>query len=170
MTATSPPLTRAARVGLTVLLAIYGVIIVLNPDEFRLIDSVDLAIHETGHLVFGFFGEFLGFLGGTLFQLIVPLTFFGYFLFHGDRFAASVVVWWVAQNLWNISVYMKDARSQLLPLVGGGEHDWAYLFGRLGWLGRDQAIGQSVFGLGVLVFVFSVVWSTMNIGVRPASD
>ena len=89
MTATPPPLTRAARVGLTVLLAVYGVIIILNPDEFRLIDNVDLAIHETGHLGFGFFGEFLGFLGGTLFQLIVPLTFFGYFLYHGDRDGAK---------------------------------------------------------------------------------
>jgi len=38
-----------------------------------------------------------------------------------------VALWWVAQNLWNISVYVKDARAEELPLVGGGEHDWNYL-------------------------------------------
>ena len=169
MTAASPRLTSSARVGLVVLLAGYGFIIARSPDEFRLIENVDLAIHETGHLVFGFFGEFVGFSGGTLLQLIVPITFFGYFRYHGDRFAASVVLWWVAQNLWNISVYVKDARSQLLPLVGGGEHDWAYLLGNMGLLERDQGVGQTVFLLGLLVFIASIVWSAMNIG-APVHD
>ena len=33
--------------------------------EGSLLDGVNLAIHETGHLVFGPFGEFIGFAGGT---------------------------------------------------------------------------------------------------------
>ena len=123
MTATPPRLTSAARVGLIVLLAAYGLIILSSPDQFRLIDNVDLAIHEAGHVFFNPFGEFIGFLGGTLLQLIVPVSFFGYFLHRGDRFAAAVLLWWVVPNCWNVSVYIKDARSQLLPLVGGGEHD-----------------------------------------------
>ena len=170
MTATSTRLTPAARLGLIVLLAAYGLIILRSPDQFRLIDNVDLAIHEAGHVVFGFFGEFVAFLGGTLFQLIVPITFFGHFLYHGDRFAASVLLWWVAQNCWNISNYVKDARSQLLPLVGGGEHDWAYLLGRLGWLERDQGIGQLVFAIGVIVFVVSIGSSVFNLSARSPGD
>lgn len=170
MTSATPPMTRAARIGLTVLLAGYGLIIITNPDTFRLIDNVDLAIHETGHLFFGPFGEFFGSLGGTAFQLIVPATFVGYFLYHGDRYAAAVLLWWVAQNCWNISVYMKDARSQLLPLVGGGEHDWAYLFSRLGWLDHDRGIAQATFVVGVMVFVTSIVWSARNVGSRTNGD
>ena len=37
-------MTPAARVGLIVLLAAYGLIILRSPDQFRLIDNVDLAI------------------------------------------------------------------------------------------------------------------------------
>ncbi len=94
-----------------------------DPGNFGLLDALDLAIHEGGHVFFGIFGEFMGFLGGTLFQLLVPLTFLLYFLQRHDRFAAAVVLWWIGQNLWNISVYVKDARSMELPLVGGGYHN-----------------------------------------------
>jgi hypothetical protein len=108
-----------ARQLLVVALFVYGIVCLRDPGTFRLLDNVDLAIHETGHLVFAPFGEFLGFLGGTLLHLLFPLLFYGYFLRQQDRFAASVLLWWVAQNLWNISVYMADARAQRLPLVGG---------------------------------------------------
>jgi hypothetical protein len=33
-------------------------------------DSVDLAIHEAGHPLFGIFGEFIGYAGGALMQLL----------------------------------------------------------------------------------------------------
>jgi hypothetical protein len=42
----------------------------------------------------------------------------------GDRHGATVPLWWLGQNCWNISVYIKDPRAQELPLVGGGEHDY----------------------------------------------
>ena len=61
-----------------------------------------------------------------------------------------MVLWWIGQNFWNISVYVKDARSMELPLVGGGYHDWNYLLDAVGLLHRDQQTGQVVFGLGVL--------------------
>ncbi len=100
----------------------------------------------------------------------MPNTFFGHFRYNVDRFAASVLLWWVAQNCWNISNYVRDARSQLLPLVGGGEHDWAYLLGRLGWLERDQGIGQLVFAIGVIVFVVSIGSSVFNLSARSPGD
>jgi hypothetical protein len=159
----STDLTPKAKIALTLFLAIYGVIILRDPSTFRLLDNVDLAIHEAGHVFLGPFGEFVGFLGGTLFQLIVPLTFLGYFLYHGNRYAASVVLWWVAQNLWNISVYVKDARSMELPLVGGGEHDWAYILGELGLLHRDQGIGQTFVAVGVILFALSIAGGVRRI-------
>ncbi|UCF41635.1 MAG: hypothetical protein JSW43_04720 [Gemmatimonadota bacterium] len=129
-----------------------------DPGNFGLLDGVDLAIHEAGHVFFGLFGEFMGFLGGTLFQLLIPVTFLGYFLQRHNRFAAAVMLWWVAQNLWNISVYVKDARDMLLPLVGGGQHDWNYLLEAIGQLHRAQEIGQAVFVAGVLCAVVAVAW------------
>ncbi|MGH9887613.1 MAG: hypothetical protein ACREBE_18935 [bacterium] len=148
---------RAGRIGLTVILALYGFALLRHPDMGSLMDSVDLPIHETGHLVFSPFGEFVQFLGGTLFQLIMPSAFVAYFLHRRDRHAASVALWWVAQNFWNISVYVKDARNQDLDLVGGGEHDWAYLLGHLGWLKQDQRIGHGIWLIGVLLFLVAIV-------------
>ncbi len=171
MTDTATPLTRNARFALTVILAVYGFVLLLDPGTYRLIDNVDLAIHEAGHVFFGPFGEFIGFLGGTLMQLIVPVTFLGYFLHRRDQYAASVLLWWVGQNLWNISVYVKDARSMELPLVGGGVHDWRVILGETGLLPRDQEIGQAVYSVGVLCYLISIGWGILAaIGQGPAEE
>jgi hypothetical protein len=148
---------RRARLLLTGALALYGIPCLLRPESGRILDAVDLAIHETGHLVFAPFGEFMGFFGGTLFQLALPVTFVVYFWRRADRHAATVALWWVAQNCWNISVYVRDARAQALPLVGGGEHDWTYLLGRLEWLQHDHAIALDVRLLGAAVYVYAIV-------------
>ena len=118
------PGERRWRLGLTALLALYGWLCMQSPGDYRWLDSLDLAIHETGHLIFAFDGETLGILGGTLLQLIVPALFAVALWRSGDRHGATVPLWWMGQNCWNISVYIKDARAQQLPLVGGGEHDW----------------------------------------------
>ena len=148
---------RRSRLLLTIFLAIYGAACLAHPESGGFLDAVDLGIHETGHLVFGPFGEFVGFAGGTLAQLIMPAMFAFYFWRQGDRHAATVPGWWFAQNLWNISVYAADARTQALPLVGGGEHDWAYLLGRLGWLQLDTRISRLIWLVGVIIYLVSIV-------------
>jgi hypothetical protein len=157
---------RLVRLLLTAALALYGVPCLLRPESGRILDAVDLAIHETGHLVFAPLGELMSFLGGTLFQLAIPVAFVVYFWQRADRHAASVALWWVAQNCWNVSVYVADARTQALPLVGGGEHDWAYILGRFGWLKHDQALALDIRLLGAAIYVFAVVagfrWAGMT--------
>ncbi len=168
-----PALVRNARLALLVLLVLYGIAYMRDPSGGHLIDGIDLAIHETGHLVFAPFGEIIQFAGGTLFQLIVPITFLVYFLRFAptrDRFAASVMLWWIAVNLWNIAVYMADARTQALPLVGGGEHDWAFLFGRFGLLNQDASIARGVSGLGGLVFLVAIVRGYLAATAPAAAD
>lgn len=148
--------TKNLRLIAVGLLALYGLVCLRTPNSGRLLDGVDLAIHETGHIVFSPFGEVITALGGTLFQLLIPATFVVYFWRRRDRFAAGFALWWVAQNLWNISVYVRDARAQELPLVGGGEHDWTYLLGEAGWLARDVALGEAVHALGVAVYLAAI--------------
>lgn len=157
---------RRWRGALTAILAVYGWLCLRTPGEYRWLDSLDLAIHETGHLLFAFGGEFLTLLGGTLFQLLVPAAFVAALWRQGDRHGATVPLWWLGQNCWNVSVYIKDARAEELPLVGAGEHDWALLLGQLGWLERDQAIGGAVFLLGVLLYGVAVVggWRALTPG------
>lgn len=152
-----------ARRLFTLLLLVYGLYDLTHLGRGTLLDGVDLAIHETGHLLFGPFGEFIGFAGGTLLQLIMPATFVVYFARRGDEHAASVALWWVGQNCGHIAYYAADARAQELPLVGGGEHDWNYLLGRLGLLARDQAISRAIVFLGVLLVLASAAWGLARV-------
>ncbi|MEA2724316.1 MAG: hypothetical protein QOH59_2087, partial [Gemmatimonadales bacterium] len=159
---------RRWRAVLTLVLAIYGYLCLRNPGEYRWLDSLDLAIHETGHLVFMFGGETLTILGGTLFQLIVPAAFVVALWRAGDRHGASVPLWWLGQNCWNISVYIRDARAQELPLVGGGEHDWAALLGQWGLMSRDGQIADAVHLLGVMIYLVAIVggWVVLRHGTQ----
>lgn len=153
----------------TLFLLVYGLYDLSHPGRGTLLDGVDLAIHETGHMVFAPFGEFIGFAGGTLFQLIMPATFVVYFARRGDEHAASVALWWVGQNCGHIAYYAADARAQDLPLVGGGEHDWNYLLGRLGLLAHDQGISRAIVCTGVLLVLCSAGWGLARAG-RPTAD
>jgi hypothetical protein len=50
---------------------------------------------------------------------------------------------WLFENLLNIARYMADARAQILPLVGGGEHDWTNIFSRWDVLASDTLIAPA---------------------------
>jgi hypothetical protein len=123
--------------------------------------GIDLGIHEAGHLVFSGLGRFLMVAGGTILQLLAPTAAGIVFLRRHDRFAACFAAAWLGVNLVEVSVYMADARAQVLPLVtvGGGDamHDWAYLFGRMGLLRHDTTIALLVRGAGFLVHAAAVV-------------
>ncbi len=168
-----PVMTRTERrwrQALTACLAIYGAWCVAKPDQFHFLDGLDLPIHETGHLVFAWGGEVITALGGTMFQLIVPLLFVVYFWRRGDRHAATIPLWWAGQNCWNIARYVADARAMELPLVGGGEHDWTFLLGVWGVLSSDTLIARNVRSVGTLIIAASVVigwWALASIKAEP---
>ncbi|MCS7311293.1 MAG: hypothetical protein NZ742_00020 [Acidobacteria bacterium] len=147
---------RILRTAGIVLVGIYGIVCAKDPTDFGFLDGVDLIFHEAGHVIFGVFGEFVGVLGGTLMQVLVPVSIVVYFYVHRQVYSAAVVLFWVAQNCFNISVYIKDARAQVLPLLGEG-HDWNYLLGRLGLLSWDQALGNLVYAVGLVLLGVSVV-------------
>ena len=67
---------------------------------------------------------------------------------------SALGVVWLMQNFLNIARYMADARAQVLPLVGGGEHDWAHILSRWGSLQADTLLAWrlSTFAwLGVII-------------------
>src|SRR5206468_9796060 len=83
---------RRLRLALTAFLALYGIVLALHPERYGWLDSLDVAIHEVGHPLFGVFGEFIGMLGGTLMQLLIPALFVCDFRRRGDRHAATVEI------------------------------------------------------------------------------
>ena len=80
----TPPAVRARlnyfKAGFIGLVGLYGVVCAVNPKTYRFLDRVDLVFHEAGHLIFGFFGEFIGVLGGSLMQVLIPAIVTGYFI------------------------------------------------------------------------------------------
>ena len=129
-----------------------------NPirEAFWFLDGVDLIIHEAGHPLFGAFGiSFVGFLGGTLMQLIMPIAFYVYFLRHTQPKSADICLFWIGQNFLNVGRYMADARAQEMPLLGG-EHDWAYMLDEVGLLRFDTVLGHLMDFLGCTLIAFSI--------------
>jgi len=145
----------------TALIGIYGLVCVRSVDEGSFLDRVDLIAHEAGHLLFEYFGEFMLVIGGTLGQLLIPAGIALYFASRREFHSSTVVLFWLGQSLLNVSVYVKDAAAMDLPLVslGGGDsiHDWNWLLLKFNVLAWDQAIGNSVYVLGVLVIIASVM-------------
>lgn len=95
-----------------------------EPGYVPLLDDANLLFHEAGHIVFGLFGDTPGLYGGTLGQLFFPVAIIvGFWRQRAPvSFAAGWV--WFFENFFNVARYVADARTQALPLVGGGEHDW----------------------------------------------
>jgi hypothetical protein len=162
------------RVAFLGLIAIYAIARVRNPEYWDPLDDLDLAVHEAGHLVFSAFGETLTVLGGSAFQVIVPLAFVAYFARTKQRYAAAVTLSWVGVNLLNVARYIGDARAQDLPLLGGENtiHDWWYLLINWDLLPRDTTIARWVHFFGVVAFLGSILWGVLAIRApsRPAED
>jgi hypothetical protein len=165
-------LRTRVRIAFLVLIAIYAVVRVRNPEHWDPLDDLNLAVHEAGHLVFSAFGETLTILGGSLFQVIVPLTFVGYFVRTKQRYAAAVTTAWVGVNLLNVARYIGDARAQDLPLLGGEDsiHDWWYLLINRDLLPHDLVIARWVHFLGVVAFLSSLLAGVMTLKSRGAPD
>lgn len=153
------PVTQGGCIGLTV-----GVAVILwfafrtESHWVPVLDGANLAIHEAGHPLFGLLWGRLMVYGGTLLQLIFPLIFAVHFYREAHTTGVAVSVAWFGENLLNVGRYMADARAQLLPLVGGGEHDWTEIFSRWHVLHLDTRIGGFTRGLGALILIGAVVW------------
>jgi hypothetical protein len=126
-------------------------------------DVVFVPIHEGGHLLFRFFGEFLAIAGGTILQLAVPAMLAIFFIFQRQIPGATFCLFFFFEQFLPIATYMADARAQELRLLTVGDsdnviHDWAYLFGRLGVLDHDTQIAHFVRILGWFGMLGTFAW------------
>lgn len=152
-------LQRNARIAFALFAAWYVGRPVFNPFHYVILRDIILATHEAGHLLFMPFGEFVMVLGGTLFQVLFPLVFVGYFVYRRDAYAASILCLWVAFALTDAALYIGDARTRQLPLLGGDPsgHDWTFLLIQMDLLERDRAIAGVVRGAGQLIYAGAVI-------------
>lgn len=107
--------------------------------------GINLGFHEMGHAIFEPFGEFMTVAGGSLFQCLVPILSPLMFWRQRDYFGMAFCLAWLSTNLWDLAVYVDDARKLQLPLVTpfkGGEtiHDWNWMLDKLDMLQYDYII------------------------------
>jgi hypothetical protein len=121
-------------------------------------------IHEFGHVLFRPLGEFMTLLGGSLFQVLLPLIFGAIFVVKNrDPFAASVMLWWAAVAVMDVAPYVYDAfHPQHILLTGrtgdNGAHDFIDVLGDLGLLHKAQPIGRGVHVFGLFMMITALAW------------
>src|SRR5580692_4663655 len=141
------PTSRAALAGWIVFYLILLIGAAAGGGLLRWFDLIFVPIHEGGHLLFRWSdSQWLTVAGGTILQLFVPFALAVYFVFLRQIPGTAFCAFFFFEQFLPVGVYMADARSQSLEYVTVGdpelaEHDWTWMFSRLGLLEHDVQIG-----------------------------
>jgi hypothetical protein len=134
--------------------------------------NIDLPFHEFGHVLFRPFGTWMMFLGGSLFQCLLPLLLGAVFIVQQRQpFSAATCLWWAGENLLDVAPYIGDARSLSLQLIGEAteeiakaraeRHDWHNILGMIGALDHDHALAQTAWTLGASFMLLAWTWGAL---------
>jgi hypothetical protein len=157
------PVSTPVFVTATIFYAGFLLYAATNHSGFLFIDNANLVVHEGGHALFGWFGERIGLMGGTLLQWLVPGLLAAYFYYHRQISGFVFCTFFFFENFLYTATYMADARVQELPLVSLGdsdyvEHDWNTMLGWFGLLNYDTRIAGFVRFLGWMGMIAVVAW------------
>ncbi len=151
--------SRWELVGFLSAAAGFMVWIAISPSGFvPVVDHANLLFHEAGHVFAGLVSSRLEPYGGTLGQLFWPAALAVMFQRRRQTLSCAGAGLWFFENFLNIARYVADARAQVLPLVGGGEHDWNGILARWRLLQWDTRIGTGVEIIGWAGMLGTVVW------------
>jgi hypothetical protein len=133
-----------------------------------------LPLHEGGHFLNMFFGRTLYVLGGSFWQIMFPLLWFAIAAKQRSQ-VAPFPLFWVGENMMDVSLYIRDAPYRVLPLLGGHKsgHDWYYLLTR--WDAMDSAatIADVAYFGGTFICIAAiaagVVWAIIAV-FRPGQS
>ncbi len=152
------PKPEYLKIVAAVLFSFYFIRCVQTPDTFHFIGAVNLIIHEAGHIIFTFFGEFMRILGGSLTQVLVPALFVWYFFSKKDFFSGGIIVMWMGESIIEVARYAGDAVLMQLPLLGGDSviHDWNWLLSYTHTIAYTSAISECIYMTGVLLLAAGI--------------
>ena len=157
------PVSAPALIAWLVFYLLFLLYALFDRQGFLFIDNANLIVHEAGHLLFSYLGHTLMILGGTIFELFVPLALAIYFAWRRQPAGTAFCAFFFFENFLYIATYMADARAQELPLVTVGdsdyvEHDWFHIFSSIGMLEHDIQIAAFVRVIGWLGMLATVGW------------
>jgi len=141
------------KIAALVIFGAYFLNAALKPHEWHLIDGVNLIFHEAGHFIFAVFPQqWIEIAGGSVMQVLVPLTVTVTLLLRRQAHAACLALLWTGQSLIDVSVYAADALKMQLPLIADGLiHDWNHLLWHFGALRHTETIARSIHLSGLVV-------------------
>jgi len=115
-----------------------------------------LVLHEAGHFMTPG-GRFFVILGGTLWQIFIPIVIAVYFVLSKQFFSSSLVLFLVGFSFADSAVYVGDASARLLPLItlDASTHDWWNLLRMLGLLEYDKFLAALFYLQGWLFFALA---------------
>jgi hypothetical protein len=113
-----------------------------------------LPLHEGGHFLFMFLGRTLYVLGGSFWQIMFPLLWFIIALRQRSQ-VFPFALFWVGENMMDVSLYIRDAPGRMLPLLGGDKsgHDWHYLLSKWGAMDSAGTLADIMYYGGVITCI-----------------
>ena len=128
-------------------------------ERVPILTYVNLGIHEAGHMLTYSASELHTSIAGSIAQVAVPLLIALYFLFRrGDWVGAGVCLVWAATSAAEVSLYVADAPTQKLDLIGD-KHDWAFILGPEGYdaMHKSAEIADRIRDVGLAAAVIGFV-------------
>ena len=106
----------------------------MKNDQTPIFVYLNIAVHETGHVLFRPFGELTMLIMGSGFEVLFPLAVGAYFLIRKRDVIATAVAWgWSASALASAATYIADADDGRLALLGAtapdAAGDWERILG-----------------------------------------
>lgn len=125
--------------------------------ENIVLENFLLIVHEAGHTFMGILGNrTLTILGGSLYEIALPLIILGYFFFNRIFTGVQFGLYITGSAFISVAFYASDAGARQLPLIGnlGNEaHDWGNLLTSWNLLHYDSSIGIALAVTGAFCYV-----------------
>lgn len=125
--------------------------------------TLNMSVHQLGHVITSALGGLGAAFGGTLFQVGIPVALF-FALQRDERyFAAMISLLWASINLFEVAAYIEDAVFLQLTFEGVGAHDihdWHFILVELGLFDQSALISTSVRVIGFFIWFFSASWAS----------
>lgn len=119
-------LTVYKAAGALLLIAVWGWFALVKNDQTPIFVYLNIAVHESGHVLFRPFGELTMLIMGSGFEVLFPFVVGVVFLIRKRDPVSTAVSWgWSASALASAATYIADADDGRLALLGATGPDTA---------------------------------------------
>jgi hypothetical protein len=112
--------------GAVLLIAVWGWFALVQNDQTPIFVYLNIAVHESGHVLFRPFGELAVLIMGSGFEVLFPFAVGVVFFIRKRDLVSTAISWgWSASALASAATYIADADDGRLALLGATGPDTA---------------------------------------------